>query len=64
MYYFGKEFRSFNTGNIRSVGERALNLLPVKVGVPNRVQASLAQVQVRLGWNHFQSLMTSNFAAL
>ena len=31
--YFGKGFRSFHTGNIGSVDQRAAKLLAVKVGV-------------------------------
>ena len=33
MLYFGKGFRSFHTGNIKSVDQRAAKLLAVKVGV-------------------------------
>ena len=42
MLYFGKGFRSFHTGNIESVCQRASKLLDVKVGVLKKKSASLA----------------------
>ena len=68
----GKRFRSFNKDNIEPVGQRASKLLPVKVGglkkdsvaLAEVCASALAQVLVRLGPNHSQSLMDSNFADL
>ena len=42
MIYFGKGFRSFYTGNIGSVGQRAAKLLIVKVGGFKKKSAALA----------------------
>ena len=42
MLYFGKRFRSFHTGNVESVGQRALKLLAVKVGVLKKKSAASA----------------------
>ena len=42
LLYFGKGFRFFHKGNIGSVGQRASNLLPVKVGVLKKKSAALA----------------------
>ena len=57
---------------MKSKGQRALKLLVVKVGGLKKKSATLprphlnksARIQVRLGSNHSQSLMASNFAAL
>ena len=42
MLHFKKGFRSFNTENLGSVGQRALKLLAVKVGVLKKKSATLA----------------------
>ena len=42
MLYFGKGFRSFNAGNIGSVGQRASKLLAVKVDVLKKKSAPSA----------------------
>ena len=45
MLYFGKEFKSFHTGNKGSVGQRAANLQAVKVGGLKKKSASQPQPQ-------------------
>ena len=42
MLYFRDKFRSLHTGNIVSVGQRASNLLAVKVRVLKKKSAALA----------------------
>ena len=75
LLYFGKGFRSFNAGNIGSVGQRASKLLAVKVGGLKKNSAALAiaaelfarastQVRVGPGQNCSQSLMDGKFVAL
>ena len=57
---------------MESVGQRALKLLAVKVGGLKKMSAAQpwphsdqsAQIRVRPGLNHSQSLMAVNFAAL
>ena len=64
-------FRSFNTVNMGSVGQRASKLLAVKVGGLKKKSAiwpwplsnQSARVRLRLGSNLSQSLTDSNFAA-
>ena len=65
-------FRSFNAENLRSIGQRALKLLAVKVGglkkksanQPRPLSNHSARIRVVPGSNHSQSLMAGNFAAL
>ena len=72
MLYFKKGFRSFNTENLRSVGQRASKLPAVKVGGhkkksadrPRPLSNQLARIRVVPGSNHSQSLMAGHFAAL
>ena len=72
MLYFKKAFRSFNTENLGSVGQRAAKLLAVKVGglkknsasQPQPQSVSLPGFEPRARSNHSQSLMAGNFAAL
>ena len=72
LIYFGKVVRSFNTGNSEFVGQRASKLLAVKFGGfkkkcaarPHPHSNHSAHIRERLGSNHFQSLLTGNFAAL
>jgi len=67
-----KGFRSFNAKNLGSVGQRAAKLLAVKVGGlkkksasrPRPQSASLLGFEPRSRFNHSQSLMAGNFAAL
>ena len=69
---FFKRFRSFNTKDFGSAGQRAAKLLAVKVGGLKKKSASWPQPQSASlpgfdSWsqsNHSQSLMASNFAAL
>ena len=42
MVYISKGFRSFHTGNLGSVGQRASTLLAVKVGVLKKKSAATA----------------------
>ena len=42
MLYFGKKLISFYTGDIGSIGQRASNLLAVKVGVLKKKSAASA----------------------
>ena len=72
MLHFKKGFRSFNTENLGSVGQRALKLPAVKVGGhkkksanrPQPLSNQSARIRVVPGSNNSQSLMASNFAAL
>ena len=72
MLYFKKGFRSFNTENFGSVGQRASKLPAVKVGGlkkksairPRPQSASLPRFEPQTRTNHSQSLMAGNFAAL
>ena len=72
MLYFRKGFRSFNTENLGSVGQRASKLPAVKVGGhkkksadrPRPLSNQSARIRVVPGSNHSQSLMAGNFAAL
>ena len=72
MLYFKKGFRSFNTENLGSVGQRASKLPAVKVGGhkkksadrPRSLSNQSARIRVVPGSNHSQSLMASNFEAL
>ena len=72
LVYLFKRFRSFNAENLRSVGQRAAKLLAVKVGGlkkksasrPWPQSASLLGFEPRSRFNHSQSLMAGNFAAL
>ena len=72
MLHFIKGFRSFNTENLGSVGQRALKLPAVKVeghkkkpaDQPQPLLNQSAGIQVVPGSNHSQSLMAGNFAAL
>ena len=72
LKYLFKGFRSFNTVNMGSVGQRASKLLAVKVGGlkkksaiwPRPLSNQSAQVRLRPGSNLSQSLTDSNFAAL
>ena len=72
MLHFEKGFRSFNTENLGSVGQRASKLPAVKVGGhkkkfadwPRPLSNQSARIPVVPGSNHSQSLMASNFAAL
>ena len=69
--YFFKRFRSFNTVDMSSVGQRASKLPDFKVGGLKKKSATRPQhhlnqsAQVRLwpGSNHSQSLMAGNFVA-
>ena len=72
LIFVGKGFRYFHTGNIGCVGQRAAKLLAVKVGGlkkksasrPRPQSASLLGFEPRSRFNHSQSLMADNFAAL
>ena len=72
LVYFLRRFRSFNALNMGFVGQRASKLLAVKVGGLKKKSAAQpqphsnqsAQVRLRPGSNHSQSLTDSNFAAL
>ena len=72
MLYFKKGFRSFNTENLGSIGQRASKLPAVKVGGHKKKSAGRprthsnqsAQVRFPSRSNHSQSLMASNFATL
>ena len=72
MLCFKKGFRSFNTGNLGSFGQRASKLPTVKVeglkkksaAQPQPQSNQSAQIRERPGSNHSQSLMAGNFAAL
>ena len=72
LKYLFKGFRSFNTVNMGSVGQRASKLLAVKVGGLKKKSAiwpwplsnQSARVRLRPGSNLSQSLTDSNFAAL
>ena len=69
---FKKGFRSFNTDNVGSVGQRASKLPAVKVGGLKKKSAAQpwphsnqsASVRSRTNLNHSQSLMAGNFAAI
>ena len=70
--YFLKRFKSFNTVNMGSVGQRASKLLAVKFGGlkkksaiwPRPLSNQSAGFRQRPGSNLSQSLTDSNFAAL
>ena len=63
-WYILKRFRSFHTGNIGFVGQRAAKLLVIKVGGLKKKSATLAiTAKVCASTNHSQSLMDGNFAA-
>ena len=70
--YLFKGFRSFNTVNMGSVGQKASKLLAVKVGglkkkSTTRSRPHLNQsawIQDHPGSNHSQSLMAGKFEAL
>ena len=72
LKYLFKGFRSFNTVNMGSVGQRASKLLAVKVGGlkkksaiwPRPLSNQSAGSRLRSGSNLSQSLTDSNFAAL
>ena len=72
LVYNFKRFRSFNSKNLGSAGQRAAKLLAVKVGglkkksasQPWPQSASLRGFDSRSRFNHSQSLMAGNFAAL
>ena len=72
MLHFKKGFRSFNTENLGSVGQRASKLPAVKVGGhkkksadwPRPLSNQLAWVRTQAESNHSQSLMARHFAAL
>ena len=72
MLCFKKGFRSFNTENLGSVGQRASKLPAVKVGGHKKKSANWPQpllnqstrVQGGLGPNHSHSLMAIKFVAL
>ena len=72
MLYFKKGFRSFNTENLGSVGQRASKLPAVKVGGhkkksadrPRPLSNHSARIRVVPGSNHSQSLKAGHFAAL
>ena len=72
MLDFKKGFRSFNTENLGSVGQRASKLPAVKVGGhkkksadwPRPLSNQSARIRVVPGSNHSQSLMAGHFAAL
>ena len=72
MLHFEKGFRSFNTENLRSFGQRAAKLPAVKVGGHKKKSADQpwplsnqsARIRVVPGSNHSQSLKASHFAAL
>ena len=67
---FWKRFKSFQTGNIGSVGQRAAKLLAVKFGglekksATSAITAEFCASAYGLGSKHSQSLMDGNFAAL
>ena len=72
LKYLFKRFRSFNTVNMGSFGQRASKLLAVKVGGlkkksaiwPRPLSNQSARVWLRPRSNLSQSLTDSNFAAL
>ena len=72
FYLVFKSFRSFNTKNLESFGQRASKLPTVKVGGhkkksadrPRSLLNQSARIRVVLGSNHSQSLMAGHFAAL
>ena len=70
LIYFDDGLRSFFTFYKGSVGQRAANLLAVKVGGkksgpgPELNHVHAARVRPRLGPNHSQSFIDRNFAAL
>ena len=72
MLDFKNGFKSFNTENLGSVGQRASKLPAVKVGGhkkksadwPRPLSNQSAQVRGGPGSNHSQSLMACIFAAL
>ena len=69
MLYFKKEFRSFNTENLVSVGQRASKLPAVKVGGrkkksadwPRPLSNQSARIRVVPGSNHSQSFFLFSF---
>ena len=69
MSYSKKGFRSLNTENLGSVGQRASKLPAVKVGGhkkksatrPRPLSNQLARIRVVPGSNHSQSLKASHF---
>ena len=72
MLHFKKGFRSFNTENLGSVGQRASKLPAIKVGghkkksadQPRPLSNQSARVRFRSRSNHSQNLIASHFAAL
>ena len=72
LIYIGRRFKSFHKSNTGSVGQRASKLLAVKVGCLKKKSANRplprsnhsAQIRLRPGSNHHQTLTASNFKAL
>ena len=72
LKYLFKGFRSFNTVNMKSIGQRAVKLLAFKVGGLKKKSADWhwpylnqeARVRHRMDLNHSQKLMDSNCAGL
>ena len=48
MLYFGKGFRSFHTGNIKSVDQRAAKLLDVKVVVLKKKMSAASAITAKV----------------